>query len=89
LAGGILPGSSCPHEAVRLACPRPIQEQGQGEADGSGNEDSKVRDLEKRLAEALRDKAEAQVQLQTRDRELVEERDLRKATAEPPERRLH
>jgi two-component system, NtrC family, sensor kinase len=39
------------------------------------NEDAKVRHLEKRLAEALRDKAEAQEQLQTRDRELGEARE--------------
>src|SRR5262245_41617270 len=35
---------------------------------------AKVRDLEKRLAEALRDKAAAQEQLQTRDTELVQAR---------------
>ena len=39
------------------------------------NRGAQVRDLEKRLAEALRDKAEAQEQLHTRDRELVEARE--------------
>ena len=43
---------------------------------------AKVRDLEKRLAEALRDKAEAQEQLQPRDRELAEARAHRVATSE-------
>jgi GAF domain-containing protein len=42
----------------------------------------KLRDLEKRLAEALRDKAEAQEQLQTRDRELVEAQEQQTATSE-------
>src|SRR5262245_5652527 len=40
------------------------------------------RDLEKRLAEALRDKAEALGQLQTRDRDLTEALDQQTATAE-------
>src|SRR5262245_28512602 len=46
------------------------------------NEEARVPDLEKRLAEALRDKAEAQEQLQTRDRELAEAREQRTATSE-------
>jgi len=46
------------------------------------NQSAKVRDLEKRLAGALRDKAEAQEQLQTRDRELVEAQDHQTATSE-------
>jgi GAF domain-containing protein len=41
-----------------------------------------VRDLEKRLAEALGDKAEAQEQLRTRDREFVEAQDQQTATSE-------
>jgi signal transduction histidine kinase len=41
-----------------------------------------LRDVEKCLAEALRDKAEAQEQLQTRDRELVEAQDHQTATSE-------
>jgi two-component system, NtrC family, sensor kinase len=49
----------------------------------SPNDDgAKVRDLEKRLVEALRDKAETQEQLQTRDRELVEAQEQQTATAE-------
>jgi len=43
---------------------------------------SRVGDVEKRLAEALRDKAEAQEQLQTRDQELVEAQDHQTATSE-------
>jgi two-component system NtrC family sensor kinase len=46
------------------------------------NEDARVGELEKRLAEALRDKAEAQEQLHTRDRELVEAQDQQAATSE-------
>src|SRR4249920_3808641 len=46
------------------------------------DEDSKVRDLEKRLGEALRDKAQAEEQLQTRDRELVEAQEQQTATSE-------
>ena len=53
------------------------------------DDDARVRDLEKRLAEALRDKAEASKreaealgQLQTRDRELAESREQQAATAE-------
>ena len=42
----------------------------------------RVRHLEERLAEALRDKTEAQEQLQTRDRELVEALEQQTATAE-------
>ena len=38
------------------------------------NDGARVRDLEKRLEEALKGKAEAQEQLRTRDRELVEAR---------------
>src|SRR5262245_29282382 len=48
----------------------------------SPRDDSRVRDLEKRLAEALRDKAEALGQLQTRDRELVEAQEQRAAASE-------
>ncbi|HKF73695.1 MAG TPA: GAF domain-containing protein, partial [Stellaceae bacterium] len=54
-----------------------------------GDQAATVPDLEKRRAEALereaealKREAEAREQLQTRDRELVEERDQRKATAE-------
>jgi len=54
-----------------------------------GDQAATVPDLEKRQAEALereaealKREAEAREQLQTRDRELVEERDQRKATAE-------
>ena len=46
------------------------------------NEDSKVRDLEKRLAEALKDKADALGQLQTSHRERAEAQDQQVATAE-------
>src|SRR5262245_37596351 len=42
----------------------------------------RVRDLEKRLAEALSDKAAAQEQLQTRDSDLVEAREQQTATSE-------
>jgi hypothetical protein len=48
----------------------------------SGKDDLRVRDLEKRLADALRDKAEAQEQLQTRDRELLEAQAQQTATSE-------
>jgi len=48
----------------------------------SKNDAARVRDLEKRLAEALRDKAEAQEQLQTRDSELVEAHEQQTATSE-------
>jgi hypothetical protein len=48
----------------------------------SKNDAARVRDLEKRLAEALRDKAEAQEQLQTRDGELVEAHEQQTATSE-------
>src|SRR5262245_3169181 len=41
---------------------------------------ARVRDLENRLAEALRDKAEAQEQLQIRDRELAETRERETTT---------
>src|SRR5262245_39769774 len=47
-----------------------------------GDESARVLDLEKCLAEALRDKAEAQEQLQTRDRELAAALDQQIATAE-------
>src|SRR5215471_10485471 len=43
---------------------------------------ARVRDLEKQLAEALRDKAEAQEQLRTRDRELAESQEQQTATAD-------
>jgi len=46
------------------------------------DEGAKVRDLEKRLAEALKLKAEALGQLQTRDRELVEAQEQQTATSE-------
>ena len=46
------------------------------------DEGAKGHDLEKRLAEALRDKAEALAQLQTRDRELAEVQEQQTATAE-------
>jgi two-component system, NtrC family, sensor kinase len=46
------------------------------------NDGARVRDLEKRLAEALRDKAEALAQLQTRDRDLVEALEQQTATRE-------
>src|SRR5262245_58303954 len=42
----------------------------------------RVRDLEKRLQEALRDKAETLGQLQTRDRELVDAQEQQTATSE-------
>ncbi len=45
-------------------------------------EDARVRALEKRLAEALKGKAEASEQLQTRDRELTEALEQQTATAE-------
>src|SRR5262245_12583947 len=48
----------------------------------SKNDAPRVRDLKKRLAEALRDKAASQEQLQTRDRELVEAEEQRTATGE-------
>jgi two-component system, NtrC family, sensor kinase len=44
------------------------------------NEDSKVRDLEQRLAEALKLQTEAQEELQTRDRELAEAQEQQTAT---------
>src|SRR4030095_10094539 len=44
------------------------------------DEGSRVRDLEKRLAEALKLKTEALGQLQTRDRELAEAREQLTAT---------
>src|SRR5262245_6369068 len=44
--------------------------------------DARVRDLEKRLAEALRDKAAAQEQLQTSHRERAEAQEQQAATAE-------
>src|SRR5262245_1918030 len=44
------------------------------------NDEARVRDLENRRAEALRDKAEAQEQLQIRDRELAEARERETAT---------
>jgi two-component system, NtrC family, sensor kinase len=43
---------------------------------------ARIRDLEKRLAEALRDKAQTQEQLQTRDRELAESQEQQTATSE-------
>src|SRR4030095_556893 len=43
---------------------------------------ARVRDLEKRLAEALKRESEAQRQLQTRDRELVEADEQQTATSE-------
>ncbi len=43
---------------------------------------ARIRDLEKRLAEALRDKAEAQEQLQARNREFTESQEQQAATAE-------
>ena len=46
------------------------------------NNGSRVRDLEKRLAEALRDKAEALEQLQTSNRELAEAREQQTVTSE-------
>jgi hypothetical protein len=46
------------------------------------DEGAKVRDLEKRLAEALRDKAEALEQLQARDRDLTEALEQQTATAQ-------
>jgi hypothetical protein len=46
------------------------------------NEDSRVRDLEKRLAEGLRDKAEALEQFQIRDHELAEAQEQQTATSE-------
>jgi two-component system, NtrC family, sensor kinase len=46
------------------------------------DEGAKVRDLEKRLAEALKRESEAQGQLQTRNRELVEAREQQTATSE-------
>ena len=46
------------------------------------HEDTRVRDLEKRLAEALKLQTEAQEQLQTRDRELAEAQEQQTATAE-------
>jgi len=46
------------------------------------NEDSKVRDLEQRLAEALKLQTEAQEELQTRDRELAEAQEQQTATGE-------
>ena len=46
------------------------------------NEDSRVRDLEERLAEALKREAQTQERLQTRDRELVEALEQHTATAE-------
>jgi GAF domain-containing protein len=46
------------------------------------DEGAKVRDLEKRLAEALKLKGEALAQLQTRDRELVEAQEQQTATSE-------
>jgi hypothetical protein len=45
-------------------------------------EASRVRDLEKRLAEALKGKAEAPGQLQTRDRDLAEAHEQQMATSE-------
>src|SRR5262245_56582846 len=48
----------------------------------SKNDAPRVRDLKKRLAEALRDKAASQEQLQTRDRELVEAQEQQTATGE-------
>jgi len=41
---------------------------------------ARFRDLEKRLAEALRDKEESQEQLRTRDRELAEAQGQQTAT---------
>ena len=46
------------------------------------DEDARVRDLEKRLAEALKRESEAQRQLQTRNRELVEAHEQQTATSE-------
>src|SRR5258708_4305710 len=46
------------------------------------NQSAQVRALGTRLAGSLRDKAEAQEQLQPRDRELVEARDHQTATSE-------
>jgi two-component system, NtrC family, sensor kinase len=48
----------------------------------SKNDAAGVRDLERRLAEALKDKAEALVKLQTRDRDLAEAQEQQTATAE-------
>src|SRR5262245_57937547 len=45
------------------------------------NDDARVRDLEKRLAEALKGQAETQGQLQTRDRELLAALDRESATS--------
>src|SRR5256885_489419 len=46
------------------------------------DEEATVRDLEKRLAEALKRESEAQGQLQIRDRELVETHEHQTATAD-------
>ncbi len=46
------------------------------------DEDARVRDLEKRLAEALKRESEAQRQLQARNRELVEAHEQQTATSE-------
>src|SRR5262245_10631059 len=48
----------------------------------SPRDDAKVRDLEKRLEEALKGKAETLGHLQTRDRELAESQEQQTATAE-------
>src|SRR6266566_5050436 len=48
----------------------------------SGEDDLRVRDLEKRLAEALKREAEAQGKLQTSNRELAEAREQQTATAD-------
>ncbi|SRR6266849_342494 len=48
----------------------------------SGKGDLRVRDLEKRLAEALRDKSEALAQLQTSNRELAQTLEQQTATSE-------
>src|SRR6267142_1261674 len=48
----------------------------------SKNDAARVRDLEERLEEALHGKAEALEQLQTRDRELAEAQEQRRATTD-------
>jgi two-component system, NtrC family, sensor kinase len=62
--------------------PKPTKGQAKPAISRESQDDSKVRDLEKRLAEASKREAVVLGQLQTRDRELVEAQEQQTATSE-------